>query len=436
VASSSSGIFTGSSSYSQDFQNVITRAVSIASLPIAQMTSDQTALSNASNELTKIDQKFTSLQSALDGVSQALSSSFDTQVSDDSVLTASVGSGAVEGNYSILVSDPGAYSTMMTKAWSAADGDPRTYQLVIGSDSYAVTPADNSATSVAAAINRSYGDKVHATVVNVGSADAPSHRLSLQSVDLTRDLLDLEDGVSLKDQQTAGKPARYEVNNSGTVVESASRTISVSDGVTLTLEGSSPDAVDVTVTRSTSALSTALGALVSAYNETVKELDAQRGTSGGPLQSTPVVQQLSSALSRIATYVGSGGVSGLKDLGVELQKDGTLTQDPWQLLSMDFQNSSGVTWFFNDFLEAANAVITGVEDPANGVIKKAEVDYTSQISDITKRIDDKQAQVDDLQLRLLGQMAAADALIASMEQQYNYMYSMFQAMQTADQQYK
>jgi flagellar capping protein FliD len=70
------------------------------------------------------------------------------------------------------------------------------------------------------------------------------------------------------------------------------------------------------------------------------------------------------------------------------------------------------------------------------VIKKAEVDYTSQISDITKRIDDKQAQVDDLQLRLLGQMAAADALIASMEQQYNYMYSMFQAMQTADQQYK
>jgi hypothetical protein len=34
------------------------------------------------------------------------------------------------------------------------------------------------------------------------------------------------------------------------------------------------------------------------------------------------------------------------------------------------------------------------------------------------------------------QMAAADALISSMEQQYNYIAGMFQAMDTASNQYK
>jgi hypothetical protein len=38
--------------------------------------------------------------------------------------------------------------------------------------------------------------------------------------------------------------------------------------------------------------------------------------------------------------------------------------------------------------------------------------------------------------RLQQQMAAADSLIASMEQQYNYIYGLFQAQSTADQQYK
>jgi hypothetical protein len=35
-----------------------------------------------------------------------------------------------------------------------------------------------------------------------------------------------------------------------------------------------------------------------------------------------------------------------------------------------------------------------------------------------------------------NQMAAADALVASMEQQYNYLSGLFQAQQTADQMYK
>ena len=45
-----------------------------------------------------------------------------------------------------------------------------------------------------------------------------------------------------------------------------------------------------------------------------------------------------------------------------------------------------------------------------------------------KLIDDETARVDDLQTRLQAQMAAADALIAQMEQQASYMTSMIQVM--------
>jgi hypothetical protein len=41
-----------------------------------------------------------------------------------------------------------------------------------------------------------------------------------------------------------------------------------------------------------------------------------------------------------------------------------------------------------------------------------------------------------LQINLQQQMSAADALIASMQQQYSYLTNMFQAMETAAQQYK
>ena len=47
----------------------------------------------------------------------------------------------------------------------------------------------------------------------------------------------------------------------------------------------------------------------------------------------------------------------------------------------------------------------------------------------------KQAQVNLLQTQMQDQLSRADALIASMEQQYTYMSDLFQAQQTANQQY-
>ena len=442
MSSSTNAIFTGSSTYSTDFQNLITRAVSIASLPITQLTNEKTTLSDQSNEIATLGGKFSALQSALQGIDQTLSASYVANSSDTSVVTASVSAGAVESNYSIQVSDMGAYSTMMTGTWTASGGTGDPYQLWIGTTEYCVNAADNSAASVASAINSNYGNLVHAAVVNVGSASQPDYRISLQSATLTSAQLDLRDGTtSVAAMQTAGRPAQYEIDGSGNTVSSDTRTVNIATGVTLTIVGQSDTAANVSVTQSTAGLGSALANFATAYNAAVSELGAQHGQSAGPLQGDSIVSQLSSVLSGIATYTGSGDYSGLSAVGLELGSDGQLTFNASELAASTASDPAGVASFLGSasgggFLRAANNILTSLEDPTTGLFATTQSSLQSQITNLSNQIDDKQTQVDNLQTQLQQQMSAADAAIAAMQQQYTYMSNVFQAMQTADGQYK
>jgi flagellar hook-associated protein 2 len=387
-----------------------------------------------------LESKFSAVQSAITGFGAALNSSCVGSVSNQDVAAVSVGAGAVEGSFSLVVSDAGAYSTMLTGTWSDPGGAAHEYHLSIGTQGFDLTPAGNSAAAVASSINSLYGDQVHATVVNVGSTDAPDYRLSLQSARLTSDLVDLSDGAaSLESVQTAGKPAQYEVNHSGKTVSSDSRTISLADGVTVNLLSKSADPITIDVARDTTGLGNSIGILVNAYNNAVTELQAQRGKSGGALQGQSIVSQLSSVLSDIATYSSSGKITGLADLGIALGDDGKLTFDSSMLTEAAASNFVAIGNFLGStsgggFLKAAADALTSVGDSTTGLLPVTKADVDAQVASLDGTIAAKQSQVDALQSRLEAQMAAADALVASMQQQYNYMSSMFQAMQSNSQQ--
>ena len=340
--------------------------------------------------------------------------------------------------------------SLSTASWitaSDAPGTRSTYSLVIGTTKYAFTPADNSAASVAAAINSVYGAQVHASVVDLETGGNPDYRISLQGAAGTTYDIQKTTATSYQSEQTAGSLASYEVNNSGVMNTSSTRNVTVSTGVTATLVGTSGGTpagstpVGITVTRSTSALNTALSGFTDAYNAAVTEVLKQQGQSGGALQGQSVVAQLSNILSSISTYSASGQFNVLEDLGMALGTNGQITYNPLTLMSADLSSSTGVTAFLGSatgsgFLKTATDALTSVEDPTTGLLKTSETDTTSQITDLTTTIADKQAKVDAMQLQMQNQMAAADALVASMEQQYNYLSGLFQAQQTADQMYK
>src|SRR5262249_17316119 len=147
----SSTIFNGNSRYSSDFQAVIDRTTAIASLPITQLQSQKTALSDQTTAMTSLDGKFSALQSALDKITAAVGgSAFQSSVSDSSKLSVTVGDGAAEGNYSVKVVDPGSYATSLTtSSWVEASGVAHRYQLSISGVTHDIYAADNTAAGVA-----------------------------------------------------------------------------------------------------------------------------------------------------------------------------------------------------------------------------------------------------------------------------------------------
>jgi flagellar hook-associated protein 2 len=431
----SSAIFTGASSFAADLQSVITRAVSIATLPVTQLTNAQTELQDQATAMTELQSAFQALRDAVITVSDALGeSSFEAQVSDSNVVSAMIGAGAAEGNYSIDVVDVGAYATSLsTAAWSPASGE-HAFQVSIGTDKIDIDPADTSAASVAAAINSKAGTKVRATVVNVGSNTAPDYRISLQHLSLGDSEVDvLDNGVSMQTQKTTGRKAQYIVNNSGITVESSSRSAEIATGLTVTLVPGGAGVADITVTRSTSALAIALSDFADAYSSLGQALDGQRGQTDGALAGQSLVYNLQDTLSDIGGYASSSLSGGLGDLGLSVDSAGQMSFNVYKLMATDLTNAGGLTSFLGGaesggFLKSVTDGLNAVLDSDTGILTTAQSSISDQITTLGSQIDEKQAAVDELQTRLMEQMGAADAAIASMEQSYQYLNSLFAAM--------
>lgn len=446
MGTTSSAIFNGNSRYSTDFQAVITRATAIATMPITQMQTDVANLTAQNTEMSTLGGLFTKLQTSVDTITNSLSgSSFQATVSDPTKLSATLGDGAIEGNYEIEVVDAGSYATSLGSAtWTTDAGPTHTYQLSIGGQQYAVNAADNSAASVAAAINTQYSDKVRATVLNIGSTSAPDYRISLQAAtlgDLQPDLLD--NSSSVQKQQVTGVQAHYIVGGSGQDVYSSSKSVTIATGVTVNLIASAVGApVNITVSRSTYALSSALQGFAAAYNAANDEVDKQHGLAGGPLAGQSVVSGLSNLLSQIALYSAAGSqVGNLAALGLDLGQDGHLTFNSTNFAAANLTGSTGTTSFLGSsttqgFLKLASDSLNGVNQATTGLLPVLQTSVASEITRTDSNIADQQARVDAATAQMQSQMSSADALIASMEQTYNYLSGMFSAMQTASSQYR
>lgn len=444
TSSSSSTIFNGTSRFSQDFQNVITRATAIASLGISQLNDDKTTLSNQTQAMQELDRVFSKLQSAVQGIQDALGgSSFQADVSDSTKCDVTVGDGAVENYYSLEIINPGAQATSVsTSAW-VNDSATHDYKLQVNGQTYDLSPDSNSAESVASAINSQYGDIVHAAVMQTNGSES---RISLQATALGDSQPDILDGTtSLQTQENPpGSQAEYILDGIGTGTYSSTQSVQIADGVTVSLKAAtSGTPVNITVTRSTSTLVDAMTAFVTAYNNTVDAVDQQHGSTMNALAGNPVVNSLSQVLSQIPTYSSSGAVYGLHALGLDLSDDNTghLQFNSYTMMSADITSPTAVTSFLGDsttsgFLKSVTDLLNSVEAPDTGILPTAEAGIQNQSNNIDAEIADQQSRVDDMTAQMQQQMSAADAIIASMEQQYDYLSGLFSAMQTANEQYK
>src|SRR6185437_5180329 len=115
--------FNGSSTYASSFQQVIQRAVGIASLPMQILQGDVTELTTRQQATSALGSSFQLLQTALTAIGDTSSGSPAAQVSDPGV-TATAGAGALAGTYSVQVDDVGASTVSLSKEGLTTVTDP------------------------------------------------------------------------------------------------------------------------------------------------------------------------------------------------------------------------------------------------------------------------------------------------------------------------
>jgi flagellar hook-associated protein 2 len=432
--------FTGSSPFAAQLQQVIATAVARASAPLTQLQSEQTTLQGEQTELNTLSSDFSSLQTALTSVGTAAQSNgLSAQVTNSSVASATVASGALPGTYSVNVTNLGTQEntvssdslTKVTEPSTQSIDSSLSYTLTVEGKTYTITPNGGSLDALVQAIDQS-GANAQATVVNVGTSNSPDYRLSIQGTDFAPAGIQLSDGSKqLLTTVTPGAYVQYQVNGEpSSPVNATSRQAVISPGLTLSFLASGT--TDVTVSRSTTAVSNALGNFVSAYNDAVNELAKNRGKNGGALSGQSVVYDLQNQLQQLTNYSGgTGSVRSLSDLGLSFDENGNLQLDSSALAAANPQDVLNFLGGMSTggFLQSANSLLTGVTDPTTGSLTAASQTITNELSQLATQISDQQSSLTHLQQTLSTQMASADAAISSLEQQVTEMNDLFLSMQ-------
>ena len=434
--------FTGVSKFATSLQQVLTRAVAIASLPLDQDQATLTSLNTTQTDVQGLDTVFTALQQSISSLQNTLTSGLlSPSVSDPSTVSASLGPGATAGTYTIAVDTLGSWSTALSDAGSTPVTDPRSQgisadtnlTLTVGSVQTTITPASSSLQDLANAINAQAGQQVQAGLVNVGSTTAPDYRLSLQAVNLGADAIDLTDASSndLISTSTPGALATYQVDGSATI-SSNSRKITLAPGLTVNLlgENASGASTTITVANNPATLASAFSSFAGSYNAALDALSQYHGQNGGALEGSSLVQSLSGVLSQLGNYNSGSPASALANFGVTVDQTGTLSVDTATFTTSANANFAtllatlgGATT--GGFLQAATNLLTAVKDPLVGSLKIEEASVASQISVEQTAIANDQARVTQLQTNLTQQISRADSAIAQLESQVSYVTGLF-----------
>jgi flagellar hook-associated protein 2 len=444
-SSANTTYFNGMSNYSASLNNEISQEVEIASLPIDLLDNDVTTLTNQSTELGTLNSDVGSVQSAIAGLASAAGNTLSAGVSDSSA-TATLGSGATAGTYTLAVTNLGSYSDALSDDGLTTVTDP-TSQNISASGSYtltvngATTPITLAATNLnglAQAINTADAD-VQATVVNVGSNSAPDYRLSLQSNQLGPVTMQLSDGTQplLEASGAAGTPAQYTID--GKAISSNSDTVTLAPGLTAQLTATNSSPATITVAANPTGIGNAFQSFVSSYNSAITELGKNIGQSGGALAGDSIVYQLIDTLQGLANYTsGSSNISSMAALGLTFNDTtGQLSFDQSTFDSATSGQTDALTAFLGSatgggFLETATNALAGIEAPTTGTLSTEISSIQADITSTNSQITSETAQVSQLQANLTQQMSAADSLIYEMQQQSTQIDGIFTAEQDSE----
>lgn len=374
----------------------------------------------------------------------ALYESLSTNVGVDAI-TATADGEAQPGSYNVTVDTLATRGTLASEGVAELDAPLTTAEQTLtftfgdGASKEVTIGANSSLEDIRDAINANEDSGVNATIVN----DGTNYRLALSSSETGADASIT--GFSFSGTEPfaadtdntlqAGTDAALTVN--GIAITSPTNQVEGAiQGVMLNLqeEGDSTVAVE----QNTRAVREAITGFVDAYNElkgTIGELTSFNAETGvaGELNGDNTVRTVESRMRSIL----SGGIEGefsiLSDIGISLQRDGTLSIDESELDNAIVNNQDALSAFFAgdaDDSGMAGQLNQGLDQllGTNGAVKGAITGAENRVESLVERYTRTEQTIEQTISRYRTQFGQLDSMIAQMNQTSSYLTQQFDAL--------
>jgi len=437
--------FVGISTYSQDFQSILNRAVAIASLPIQQLQNQQSDLLTKKLLLGALNSDVTSLANAVAGLGTAgANKALSASSTNSNRVAVSLNGASVPASYIISeISSVAAAASENTASGYASAGATAVdvdndLELVVGGNTYALdlTSHGNHLNGLAEAIN-ALGLGLNATVLNTGSGPTPYY-LSLTATSPGATTLELRTtagaaGSNILTATNQGTNAVFKLNGL-TLTRPDNVVTDAISGLTFTIvsKTSEGETVGLNLTSSRGSVAGALQTMVAAYNSVRTKLDQQIGERAGLLSGDHIIRQTKDLLRKLTGYEGTGTVKSLAALGVQLSKTGEMSFDASAFygLSTDVFNAAFT------FLGSAETGFGGqskslrqLSDPVTGFIKTQQNTYDAADQRMAGTIATLATRIDNMQQALSKQLQQADVLLSSLQNQQQLITASLESLQ-------
>jgi len=475
--SSSSTSLTGSpiSTGPIDVNTLVTELMTVESLPLKQLQSHESGVQAKLSAYGQVQSALSSFDTAVSALK--LNSAFNAAQATvtGSGVSASVSGTPARGSYAVTVSSiaqaQAAASSPLAASTVAGTGTltiqvgtyvaaGNTFTATTGSTPVSITidSSNDTLAGVAAAINGASagvtasivtdnaGSRLVVSSSNTGTTNA--FKMTVADADGTNTNMTGLSQIAFDPTATAGAgknltqtqaaaDAQYSINGLALTSSTNSITTAIS-GLTLNLTqapaANSTLQAQITVGTDSSAVSSSVNNFVQAYNTLVnleKSLTGYNASSKtasaltGDSSMFALSSQLKSILGSQVSGV-SGGVSWLADVGVDFQKDGTLSLNATKFASALAANPTGVAQLFSNatgttgqqgFAIRLAASVESMLSP-NGLLGGTQTSLQSTISTLNNRMATMQGQLDQTQQRLITQYSKlnADLVVAQQNQ--------------------
>ena len=439
--------FVGVSQYSGDLQSVLTRAVQIAELPVTALQSEDTAVVSKVAALGTLQTSVNTLAGDLTNLGTlAQSQALSATSSDPSDVTATVDGNLAPTTYNIsdITSIASAASetskASFANAMSTQVSPSGTMVLTLGSQTATInlTSATNNLQGLASAINSatdSSGNSIPVTA-SVITAGNNENYLSVAANSPGATTLTLTEasagGADFLTKTNQGADTDFTLD-SNIPVDSTSTSINdVIPGLTFNiLQADTSANVNISLSSDPTQLSGALSTFVNDYNTLAGQVQAQMGTTAGPLAGDSAIYQIEGAMQQIVSYQGSGAIQSLSDLGITMGDTGQMSLDSTVVSGLSSSQVQSAFTFLGSSttgLASLASNLTQLGDPVTGVIQSELTGDNQTDQDLQTQILTKSTQISQMQSNLQLQLAAADANIAALESQQNMLNTTIEAM--------